>query len=63
MVPRGQQVSLGPDNTIELFMQDPLPAFPQGGYYVIEVTGGFVDNSFLKTIRSTWPASLPPAWS
>ena len=44
----GQQVSLGPDNTIELLMQDPLPAFPQGGYYVIEVTGGFVDNSFLN---------------
>ena len=29
-------------------MQDPLPAFPQGGYYVIEVTGGFVNNSFIN---------------
>ncbi len=27
-------------------MQDSLPAMPQGGYYVVEVTGGFVDNTF-----------------
>ena len=27
-------------------MQDPLPAPPQGGYYVVEVTTGFVNDSF-----------------
>ena len=32
---------------IELLMDDPLPAMPQGGYYVVEVTGGFVNNSFI----------------
>jgi hypothetical protein len=41
-----QQVSLSSANTIELLMEDPLPAAPAGGYYVIEVTGGFVNNSF-----------------
>ena len=41
----GQQVSLGPDNTLELLMEDPLPALPPNGYYVVEVTGGFVNNS------------------
>ncbi len=42
-----QQVSLTGNNTIELLMEDPLPALPQGGYYVVEVTGGFVNNSFI----------------
>ena len=28
-------------------MENPLPAMPQGGYYVIEVTGGFVNNSII----------------
>src|SRR5271157_5950365 len=28
-------------------MEDPLPPMPQGGYYVVEVTGGFVNNSFV----------------
>jgi hypothetical protein len=41
-----QQVSLSSDNSIELLMEDPLPPQPQGGYYVIEVTSGFVNNSF-----------------
>ena len=41
----GQQVSLSSDNTIELLMEDPLPPMPQGGYYVVEVTGGFVNNT------------------
>ena len=40
-----QQVSLTSDNTIELLMEDSLPPLPSGGYYVIEVTGGFVDNT------------------
>ena len=52
-----QQVSLTADNTIELLMEDPLPALPQGGYYVVEVTGGFVNNSISLIIRSTLPAS------
>ncbi len=39
-----QQVSLSGD-TIELLMEDPLPAPPPGGYYVVEVTGGFVNNT------------------
>jgi hypothetical protein len=42
-----QQVSLGADNTIELLMEKPLPPAPPGGYYEIEVTGGFVNNAFL----------------
>ena len=41
-----QQVSLSSNNTIELLMDDSLPAMPKGGYYVVEVTGGFVDNTF-----------------
>jgi len=43
-----QQVSLTSDNTLELLMQDPLPAMPPGGYYVVEVTGGFVNNAFIN---------------
>jgi hypothetical protein len=46
--PVAQQVSLSSNNTIELLMEDPLPAMPQGGYYVVEVTGGFVNNSILN---------------
>ena len=42
-----QQESLTGNNTIELLMEDPLPALPPGGYYVVEVTGGFVNNSFV----------------
>ena len=41
-----QQVSVSSDNSIELLMEDPLPAMPAGGYYVVEVTGGFVNNTF-----------------
>jgi hypothetical protein len=41
-----QQVSLTDQGTIELLMQDPLLPTPAGGYYVVEVTGGFVNNSF-----------------
>ena len=53
-----QQVSLTADNTIELLMEDPLPAMPQGGYYVIEVTNGFVNNSFINnTIDLTGKSS------
>jgi hypothetical protein len=40
-----QQVSLA-GNTLELLMQDPLPSPPPGGSLVVEVTGGFVNNSF-----------------
>lgn len=42
--PVAQQVSLS-GGTIELLMQVPLPPAPSGGYYEIEVTGGFVDNT------------------
>ena len=42
--PVAQQVSLSADNTIELLMENPLPAMPAGGYYIVEVTGGFVNN-------------------
>jgi hypothetical protein len=53
-----QQVSLTSDNTIELLMEDPLPAMPQGSYYVIEVTSGFVNNSFINnTIDLTGKSS------
>lgn len=45
--PVSQQVSLTASGTIELLMEDPLPAMPQGGYYIVEVTGGFVNNSFI----------------
>src|SRR5262249_29163994 len=41
-----QQVSLSSSDTIELLMQDPLPPAPPGGYDVIEVTSGYVNNSF-----------------
>ncbi len=41
--PVAQQVSLSSANTIELLMEDPLPALPAQGYYVVEVTGGFVE--------------------
>ena len=46
--PVALQVSLSSANTIELLMADPLPALPQDGYYVVEVTGGFVDNSIIN---------------
>ncbi len=42
-----QQVSLS-GNTLELLMASALPALPQGGYYVIEITGGFVNTSVLN---------------
>ena len=41
-----QQVSLTATGTIELLMENPLPPPPQGGYYVVEVTGGFVNNAY-----------------
>ena len=45
----GQQVSLTAGNSIELLMQDPLPPMPIGGYYVVKVTDGFVNNAFMVT--------------
>ena len=55
--PVAQQVSLS-GNTIELLMEDPLPAPPPGGYYVVEVTGGFVNNTFAgNTIDLTGKSS------
>ena len=55
--PVAQQVSLSGD-TIELLMQDPLPAPPPGGYYVVEVTGGFVNNTIAgNTIDLTGKSS------
>ena len=41
-----QQVSLSSNNTIELLMEDPAAPMPAGGYYVVEVTSGFVNNTF-----------------
>lgn len=38
--PIAQQASLS-GGTIELLMQDPLPPAPAGGYYIVEITGGF----------------------
>jgi len=43
-----QQVSLSSTNTVELLMEDRLPPMPHGGYYVVEVTSGFVDNAFVN---------------
>jgi hypothetical protein len=40
------QVSLSASNTIELLMEDPLPTSPDGGYYIVEVTSGFVNTFF-----------------
>ncbi len=55
--PVAQQVSLSGD-TIELLMENPLPAPPPGGYYVVEVTGGFVNNTFAgNTIDLTGKSS------
>ena len=42
-----QQVSLS-GNTLELLMASALPALPQGGYYVIEITSGFVSTAVLN---------------
>jgi hypothetical protein len=42
-----QQVSLTSTGTIELLMENPLPPMPQRGYYLVEVTGGFVNNAYL----------------
>jgi len=56
--PVAQQVSLTGNNTVELLMQDPLPPMPTGGYYVVEVTGGFVNNAFIdNTIDLTGKSS------
>ena len=47
MVPVAQQVA-GSGSTLELLMQDPLPQFPDGQAYTIEITSGnFVDDSFI----------------
>jgi hypothetical protein len=43
-----QQVSLSSDNTIELLMEESLPPMPAGGYYVVEVTAGFVNNAIVN---------------
>jgi hypothetical protein len=54
-----QQVSLSADgSSLTLLMEDPLPAPPRGGYYVLEVTSGFVNNSFVdNTIDLTGKSS------
>lgn len=39
-----QQVSIDANNDIELLMQDPLPPMPAGGFYIIEVNGGFINT-------------------
>ncbi len=43
-----QQVSLSSNNTIELSWKTRCPPCPGGGYYVVEVTGGFVNNSIIN---------------
>jgi hypothetical protein len=35
-------------NNLELLMADPLPQPPAGGYFVVELTPGFVNNSFIN---------------
>ena len=44
------QVTAGSDGfeDLELLMEDPLPAMPAGGYYVIEVSPGYVNTSFIN---------------
>ena len=48
-----QQVSFA-NGTLKLLMQDPLPAMPAGGYYVVEVTPGFVNNSYIGNTINTF---------
>ena len=49
--PVAQQVQViagnGGFEDLELLMQDPLPAMPTGGYYIIEVNPGYVNTSFI----------------
>lgn len=40
-------VPFGPGNNLELLMADALPRPPAGGYWIIEVTPGFVNSAFL----------------
>ena len=48
----GEQTRCLPGNDgfedLELLMQDPLPAMPSGGYYIIEVNSGYVNTSFIS---------------
>ena len=46
--PIAQQVSLSGNNLSSCSWKSPCP-LPQGGYYVIEITGGFVNNSISTT--------------
>ncbi len=47
-----QQVS-DADGTLTLLMQDPLPPLPSSGYYVVELTDGFVNNSYIDNYIDT----------
>lgn len=42
-IPVAQQAGVT-GNSIELLLQDPLPAPPDGGYLIVEVTGGFTNT-------------------
>ena len=42
-----QFVNLSSTNTIDLLMEDPLPQPPAGAYYIVVLTGGYVNDSFL----------------
>ncbi len=43
-IPVAQQAGVT-GNSIELLLQDPLPAPPDGGYLIVEVTGGFTNTA------------------
>jgi hypothetical protein len=55
-----QQVPIvSASNQLELLLADPLPQPPRGGYFVVELTPGFVNDSFVNnTINLTDRTSL-----
>jgi hypothetical protein len=48
-----QQISFSTSGSLELLMENPLPAMPVGGYYVVELTSGYVNNSILDNNINT----------
>ncbi|MGO9596466.1 MAG: hypothetical protein ACLP7Q_00415 [Isosphaeraceae bacterium] len=41
-------IAFGTGNNLELLLDDALPQPPSGGYFVVEVTPGFVNDSFIN---------------
>ncbi|HKM52585.1 MAG TPA: hypothetical protein VJY33_04185, partial [Isosphaeraceae bacterium] len=41
-------IAFGTGNNLEMLMGDALPQPPSGGYFVVEVTPGFVNDSFIN---------------